>query len=143
MGIETWTYAYTSTEDAHIGEVYKNLQNILENVLTLSPQTTASVKIAATDVSSRAAHGIAFYSSSFPQPPDRPTGNWQFKEWHNKGEKDHDDPTKLYTKVRDALNGHVIEGLNVKLSASQAYYSLVCMSDHKTEKPTMALYWLG
>ena len=42
MGTETWTYAYISTADKTIGEVYRNLQNILVNLLTVPPQANAS-----------------------------------------------------------------------------------------------------
>jgi len=94
----------------------------------LPAQSVPSAKAAVSDLKDRDARGVVFYTD-LSEPPPWPTGtSWTNKEWRT-----HDDYLGLYNDVMNFLN--------TALSPSQAYYSLLCMSDKKNADATIVLYW--
>ena len=109
-----------------IDEVYAELQNQLN---MLAPAASNSVKVTVSDMKGSLARGVLFFNGQ-DGIPERPTAkNWQYQKWHTKGKYD-----ELYRNVATQLNA---------LSAGQAYYSLLCMTNVKGQDETLALYWLA
>ena len=132
MANPTPQWKYEDRHDKQAPEVFELMEGVLNQ---LSDAADKSAKLAITDVSHRDARGVLYYSDDFQQPPERPPLDWvwKLKTWESS------DLTLLFPKVRDALNG----GENLNLTSQQAYYALVCMTDHSSHGGRRGLYWLG
>jgi len=110
-----------------IDDLYAQLQDELNKLEGSSAVNSA--KATASDEKDSLARGVIFYSRDYATIPERPAGTiWTYDKWHRRDKYD-----ELYREVTKKLND---------LTPSQAYYSLVCFTNIKSDDETMALYWL-
>lgn len=120
-----WTF--TEVVKDKVDDMYADVDNELNK---LGSSASMSAKVTASDMKSSKARGVVFSNSDFTVIPPRPTGStWTYQKWHTSNHYD-----ELYGHVRDQLNA---------LTPSQAYHSMVCMTNVKGEDETIALYWLS
>ena len=127
------SWIYSESTDDNIIVVLGTMTNQLS---ALTPDQSATSKVAASNQRAGDARGLVVWTSDFPTPPPVPTsGFWRWYTWHT----DHDYRSMYDSLVNSLSSLQTPDGQS--LTSAQAYYAVISMSNQWHGQATLSLFW--